>query len=78
VITKSYEFVTDFLDENASDALDIATIHSDLKIDVGTGLQSYRLPDDSDFEQEWTEFYNLADATVRLELISFSSSNKSI
>lgn len=76
VVTKSYEFVTEFLDENASDAFDVATIHSDLKIDVGTGMQRYRLPEDSEFQQEWTENYNLADASVRLELMDFSSSNK--
>ena len=76
VVTKSYEFVTEFLDENASDAFDVATIHSDMRIDVGTGMQRYRLPEDSEFQQEWTENYNLADASVRLELMDFSSSNK--
>jgi hypothetical protein len=76
VVTKSYEFVTEFLDENASDAFDVATIHSDFRIDVGTGMQRYRLPEDSEFQQEWTENYNLADASVRLELMDFSSSNK--
>lgn len=77
VVTKSYEFVTDMMDEDASDAFDVATIHSNLQIDVGTGLQSYRLPDDSEFEQDFTENYELADATVRLQLIDYASSNKS-
>lgn len=77
VITKNYEFVTEYLDENASDAFDVATFHSDVRINIGTGFQRYRLPEDSDFEQEWTEFYNLADASVILELMDYSSSNKS-
>ena len=77
VLTKSYEFVTDMMDEVTSDAFNAAILHKTCQIDTGEGLQSFRLPEDSEFEQDFTENYELADATVRLQLIDYASSNKS-
>lgn len=77
VITKEYEFVSDFMDEDTTDAWQAAIVHKTLQIDSGEGLQSYRLSDDSEIEQEFIENYPLAETTVRLELIDYASSNKS-
>ena len=77
VITKSYEFVTDMMDEVTTDAFNTALIHKTCEIDTGEGLQGFRLSEDSELEQDFTENYELADATVRLQLIEYASSNKS-
>jgi hypothetical protein len=77
VVIKSYEFVTDMMDEVTTDAFNTAIIHKTLEIDTGEGWQAFRLSEDAEIEQEFTENYELADATVRLQLIEYASSNKS-
>lgn len=77
VVVKSYEFVTDMMDEVTTDAFNTALYHKTLEIDTGEGWQAFRLSEDAEIEQEFTENYELADATVRLQLIEYASSNKS-
>lgn len=78
IVGKTYDFVTDYLDEEGHDAFDIATIHSVLQLNDGSGWVTYERPEDADYEAETVQDFNLVQATIRLELSSYSSSNKGV
>ncbi len=75
---KAYTFVTGFMDEYGHDAMDIATIHSDLKIDDGSGYKSFKRPEDADYEAETVQDFPLVQGTIKLKQTSYDSSNKGV
>jgi len=77
-ITKSYEFLTDWFDEEAHDALDIATLHSTFEVFENEEWVAYNRPSGSDYQANFEEEYPLIEASIRLEQSDFSSTNKAL
>jgi hypothetical protein len=76
ILTKTYEFVTGWFDENEHDATQAMTIHNDIKTEIKGLLKSVSLPDDSEYLLEWQENYEAIQASFRLEVTDRSSSNE--
>lgn len=76
VVGKAYSFITGFMDEDGHDAFDIATIHSDLQLNDGSGWVAFERPEDADYEAETVQEFPLSQGTVSLRQTSYDSSNK--
>jgi hypothetical protein len=76
IVSKSYDFITGFMDDDGHDAFDIATIHSDFQVDEGDGYATWERPEDSDYEAETVQDFPLTQGSIRLKQRSYNSSNK--
>lgn len=80
ITRKAYNFITGRLDEEAHDAFDIATIHSDFQISEydGATYTQYERPEDADYEADTTQDFPLSQGNIQLRLTSYNSSNRGI
>ena len=74
---KTLELVTDYLDEDGHDAFQTALFHSDIEVFYDNKWNQYILADSS-YEPEWSEQFEVSQATVRVEIANRSSTNKAV
>lgn len=78
IVSKSYDFITGFFDDEGHDAFDMATIHTDLQLNDGSGYVAWERPEDANYEAETTLDYPLVQGSIRLKQTSRNSSNKGV
>ena len=78
VLTKTFEFVTGWFDELEHDAFQEMLIHSSKLFAFDGNFNEMAKPSESEYLLEWADNYEFQQATVRLEQVSRSSSNKGL
>lgn len=78
LLTKSWEFITGWFDTSEHDATQSAIIHSDLQLYLDDNWEAMNLVEGSDYTPEWTDNYEYAQGSVRLQVNDRSSSNKAL
>lgn len=78
LLTKTWEFVTGWFDTTEHDAVQAATIHSDLQLYIDENWESMNLDEGSEYTIEWQENYEYVQASVRMQINDRSSSNKAV
>jgi len=78
IVTKNYEFVTGWFDEDEHDAMQGMIIHNDLSLEVDNSINAVDLAGDAEYAIEWQENYEYIQASVRLQITDRSSSNKAL
>lgn len=78
ILSKTYEFITGWFDEDEHDSTQAILIHSDLQIVIDGSFQAMKLGEDGEYLVEWAENYEFIQAAVRLHRVNKSSSNKAV
>jgi len=78
LLTKTWEFITGWVDTNEHDAIQAAIMHSDLQIFVDDNWESMTQTEGSQYLLEWVDNYEFVQASIRLQINDRSSSNKSL
>lgn len=77
-LSKSYEWITGWFDEEEHDATQAMSIHSDLNVGYDGELRSVTKDDSDTYEIEWQENYEEVQAKLDLTEVATGSSNKAV
>ena len=78
VLTKTYEFITGWFDEDEHDGMQASIVHSDYQMAIGSTFKVVNTLEDVAYALEFEENYEFIQASVRMELSNRASSNKAL